>query len=58
MSALEITEVVAVARGLERAGLVERRAPSSSHSILVLEDDAETIRVIRDVLGTDGAITN
>ena len=55
MSALEITEVVAVARGLERAGLVERRAPSSSHSILVLEDDAETIRVIRDVLGTDGA---
>jgi CheY-like chemotaxis protein len=47
-------EAVAVARGLERAGLLERRASSSEHSILVLEDDPETIRVIREVLGAEG----
>jgi len=54
-SGLDLVEVVAVARGLERAGLVERRAPSSAHSVLVLEDDPETIRVIREVLGGEGA---
>jgi CheY-like chemotaxis protein len=55
LSGVELREVAAVARGLERAGLVERRAPSSAHSILVLEDDPETIRVIHAVLGPDGA---
>jgi CheY-like chemotaxis protein len=54
-SALELQEVVTIARGLERAGLVERRAPSSSHTILALEDDPDTVRLIREVLGADGA---
>ena len=52
---LDLGEVVAITRGLERAGLVERRAPSSSHSILVMEDDPETVRLIREVLGAEGA---
>jgi DNA-binding response OmpR family regulator len=54
-ASLDVREVAAIVRGLERAGLVERRAPSSSHSILVLEDDPETVRLIRDVLGPEGA---
>ena len=54
-SGLDLHEVVAVARGLELAELVERRAPTTSNSILVLEDDPETIRLIRDVLGGEGA---
>ena len=54
-SGLDLGEVVAITRGLERAGLVERRAPSSSHSILVMEDDPETVRVIREALGPEGA---
>jgi CheY-like chemotaxis protein len=54
-SGLEVNEVAAIARGLERAGLAERRAPCTAQSILVMEDDPETVRVIRDVLGTGGA---
>jgi CheY-like chemotaxis protein len=54
-TSLDLREVVAVTRGLERAGLVERRAPSSAQSILVMEDDPETVRVIREVLGPEGA---
>jgi CheY-like chemotaxis protein len=46
---------VAITRGLERAGLVERRAPCSAHSILVIEDDPETVRVVRESLGPEGA---
>jgi CheY-like chemotaxis protein len=52
---LDLGEVAAITRGLERAGLVERRAPSSSHSVLVMEDDPESVRLIREVLGPDGA---
>jgi CheY-like chemotaxis protein len=54
-SNLDLVGVVAITRGLERAGLVERRAPTSAHSILVMEDDPETIRLIREVLGAEGA---
>jgi CheY-like chemotaxis protein len=54
-SGLDLGEVVDIARGLELVELVERRAPTASDSILVLEDDPETIRLIRDVLGTEGA---
>ena len=54
-SGLELSEVVAIARGLELAGLVERRAPSSSSSILVVEDDPDTIRLIRQMLGPEGS---
>jgi CheY-like chemotaxis protein len=53
-SGLDLNEVAAVARGLELAGLVERRAPTDSDSILVVEDDPETVRVIRHALGPDG----
>jgi len=52
---LDLAEVVAVARGLELAGLIERRAPSSSSSILVLEDDPDAIRLIRHMLGPEGS---
>src|SRR5262249_30268296 len=51
---LDLGEVVTLARGLELAELVERRAPTASNSILLLEDDPETIRLIRDVLGAEG----
>jgi len=54
-SGLDLAEVVAIARGLELAGLVERRAPSSSSSILVLEEDPDTIRLIRRMLGPEGS---
>jgi CheY-like chemotaxis protein len=54
-SGLDLAEVVATARGLELAGLVERRAPSSSNSILVLEEDPDTIRLIRRMLGPEGS---
>jgi CheY-like chemotaxis protein len=53
-SGLELAEVAAAARGLEMAGLVERRAPADSDSILVVEDDPETVRVIRQALGAEG----
>jgi CheY-like chemotaxis protein len=53
-SGLDLGEVVATARGFELAGLVERRAPSSSASILVVEDDPDTIRLIRHTLGDGG----
>jgi DNA-binding response OmpR family regulator len=51
---LELSEIVATVRGLELAGLVERRAPSSSSNILVLEEDADTVRIIRNMLGPEG----
>jgi DNA-binding response OmpR family regulator len=53
-SGLDPGEVVSIVRGLELAGMVERRAPCASASILVLEDDPETIRLIRQVLGAEG----
>src|SRR5262249_51740476 len=40
---LDVGEVAAIARGLEMAGLVERRAPVDADSILVVEDDPETV---------------
>ncbi len=52
-SGFDAAEVVAIARGLELAGLVERRAPTGCDPVLVVEDDPETIRVIRQVLGAD-----
>jgi CheY-like chemotaxis protein len=54
-SGLELSLVVATAQGLELAGLAERRAPTSSSSILVVEDDPESIRLIRDVFGPEGS---
>ncbi|CAN5828277.1 hypothetical protein BH23PLA1_BH23PLA1_36770 [soil metagenome] len=53
-TAAPLAEVVDVARGLELAGLVERRGPSSGASVLVLEEDPEATRLIQSALGPDG----
>jgi CheY-like chemotaxis protein len=53
-SGLALSEVVATARALELAGLLERRAPCSSSSILVVEDDPDTIRLICGMFGPEG----
>jgi CheY-like chemotaxis protein len=50
---LDPAEIAAIARGLELAGMVERRAAAGGAAVLVVEDDPETIRVIRQVLGAD-----
>jgi DNA-binding response OmpR family regulator len=46
--------VALTVRGLELAGLVERRAPSSADAILVLDDDPESVRMVQRVLGPEG----
>ena len=51
---LGLTEVVPVARGLELAGLVERRSPAVGATVLVLDDDPETIQLAQRVLGPEG----
>ena len=51
---LGVADVAGVARGLELTGLVERRSPSAHASILVLEDDPETVRTVQRILGADG----
>jgi CheY-like chemotaxis protein len=51
---LDLKDVVVTVRGLELAGLVERRTPSTADSILVLDDDAETVRVVQRGLGPEG----
>jgi CheY-like chemotaxis protein len=54
-SGLDLSEVVATVQALELAGLVDRRAPSSATSILVVEDDPDTIRLIRGTFGPEGS---
>lgn len=51
---LPLADVASVARGLELAGQVERRLTTTNASILVLEEDHETARVIQHVLGAEG----
>ena len=51
---LDLPAVVDVVRGLEHTGLVERRDASATDSILLLEDDAETLRIAQKVLGPEG----
>ena len=58
-SGLDLAEVVAISARLwswPGWSSVGRRARSSS--ILVVEDDPETVRLIRGMLGPEGAITN
>ncbi len=43
-----------LARGLELAGLVERRKPSSGAHVLMVDDDADAGRVLLATLGPDG----
>ena len=47
-------DVAVTVRGLELAGLVERRTPSSTQAILALDDDPETVRLLQRVLGPEG----
>jgi CheY-like chemotaxis protein len=51
---LPLAEVGAVALGFEIAGQAERRSPAAGASILLLEDDAETVRIALRVLGPEG----
>jgi DNA-binding response OmpR family regulator len=50
-SGVDVAEAAVVAHGLELAGLVERRLAPAQGSILVLENDAESARLIQRVLG-------
>jgi CheY-like chemotaxis protein len=49
-----LAEAALTVCGLELAGLVERRAPSSSDAILAVDEDPETLRLIQRVLGPEG----
>jgi CheY-like chemotaxis protein len=49
-----LPDVTLAVRGLELAGLVERRTPASSDAILAVDDDPETARLIQRALGPEG----
>ncbi|HEV3120420.1 MAG TPA: response regulator [Isosphaeraceae bacterium] len=51
---IDLAEAALVARGLELAGLLERRQGAAHGSILVLEDDPESARLMQRVLGPEG----
>ncbi len=51
---IDLTEVAAIVRGLELAGLLEPRSAGQDTSILIIEDDPETARSIHHVLGPEG----
>lgn len=51
---LDPEEAAAIASGLELVGLVERRLTRAGASVLVLEEDPETISTIQRVLGPEG----
>lgn len=51
---MALSEAIAVARGLELAGMVERRSPLVNSSILVLDEDPETTLLAQRVLGPEG----
>jgi CheY-like chemotaxis protein len=46
--------VAELVRGLELVGLAERRAAATGASVLVLEPDAEAVRILQATLGPDG----
>ncbi len=51
---LSLPEVAAVARGLELAGMIERRSPIINASLLVLDEDPETSLLAQRALGPEG----
>lgn len=51
---LSLTDVSIVARGLELVGMAERRSAPAGASVLVLEDDLDTVRIIQEVFGPSG----
>ena len=50
-----MADAAAVARGLELIGQVERRGSIDQTSILLLEDDAESVRIAVRALGPEGS---
>lgn len=53
-AAATLAETVDLIRGLERVGMVARREATSSASVLVLDDDAESARIVQSTLGPSG----
>lgn len=49
-----LIDVAIATRGLELAGLLERRSAPAGASVLVLEDDPDTVRVIQEAFGPAG----
>lgn len=51
---ISLEEAAAVARGLELAGMIERRSSSVNATILMFDEDPETSLVAQRVLGPEG----
>ena len=51
---LSVEATADIARGLELAGLLERRAATSGHSVLLIDDEPEAVRLIQASLGPEG----
>jgi DNA-binding response OmpR family regulator len=51
---MALADAAALTLGLELAGHLERRAPALNAAVLLLEDDAETVRLANHVLGPEG----
>jgi DNA-binding response OmpR family regulator len=51
---VDVATAADVARGLELAGMAERRGAGASASVLVFEEDPEVVRVIQSALGPEG----
>jgi CheY-like chemotaxis protein len=49
-----LDEAADIARGLELAGILERRAPRLGGSVLAVVDDADEARVVQSTLGSSG----
>ena len=56
-AALSLEFVAVTVHGLELAGLVERKTPSSTQAILALDDDPETVRLLQRRSGPKGRTT-
>lgn len=53
-ASLPLLDAAALARGLELVGQLERKRPADRASILFLEDDPETVRIVLHALGPEG----
>lgn len=49
-----ISEAANLIRGLELVGMVVRREPSHAASVLVLDEDFESVRIVQSALGPQG----
>jgi DNA-binding response OmpR family regulator len=49
-----LPDACAVVRGLEMVGQAERKSPAAGESILLVDDDPETVRIAAKALGPDG----